>query len=155
MSETVECWRCGAAKQEPGFPCSVCRVDIPSVATESKKSGSSQKARAWSEVQGKQAIGVARGNGYTTSLRGDASSSASASKRAGTLLLVATIIGVVASLFSLFAAITASDSYTDANKAQAGSALFNLFAILISYIITVPVFKYMEVRSREIAERNS
>ena len=90
---------------------------------------------------------------YFLTLREQASDSTNVSNRAVVLLTVSAVLGSVFAFIMLCVAIGSSD-YENPDKAgQVTSSLIYLFGIWVSYIITVPVFKYMAVRSREIAER--
>ena len=156
MAEYVECWRCGAAKQEPGFPCKNCRVDIPTQQEEAREPDRVRGAsptRSWEDLKKSDYEPRKSGRAFAFSLRQQAAASAMTSARAEIFLTISLILGIVFGLLSFFGAAFGPDSYKDESKAQALTSLIYVFVVIVSYVVVVPIYKYMAVRSREIAER--
>lgn len=159
----IRCWYCDGLAVA-NYSCPSCRVVNPQgpPVTKDAVQFASEGSVAQSVAANQEAAtyervisgpgGTAEANG---TLANEALLSARTSNRAVTLLTICTVLGVIGSLVVFFLAV-GSSSYSNPNKdAQAMSALVNTFVILVSYVITVPVFKYMAVRSREIAERKN
>jgi hypothetical protein len=87
------------------------------------------------------------------SLKSDAISSMRTSERASVTLGIFAALGTIFQVVVFFIAITSSSYENPDRSNQIISSLVSIFVIWVSYVITVPVFDYMAVRSREIAER--